>query len=94
MGHKKEYAVYARENDDNCGRPLSKYSYVCLVNYSLNRGDRGQYAYGARPPIGFYLVTIMFCQFRKYDTVAHSSMHFSRKYEACKSKTETLRDEN
>ena len=22
-GHKKEYAVYARENDDNYGRPLS-----------------------------------------------------------------------
>ena len=21
-GHKKEYAVYARENDDNYGRPL------------------------------------------------------------------------
>ena len=27
-------------------------------------------------------------------TVAHSSMHYRRKYEACKSKTETLRDEN
>ena len=25
-GHKKEYAVYARENDDNYGRPLSRYS--------------------------------------------------------------------
>ena len=24
-GHKKEYAVYARENDDNSGRPLSEY---------------------------------------------------------------------
>ena len=23
-GHKKEYAVYARENDDNYGRPLSQ----------------------------------------------------------------------
>ena len=22
-GHKKEYAVYARENDDNYGRPLN-----------------------------------------------------------------------
>ena len=22
-GHKKEYAVYARENDDNYGRPLT-----------------------------------------------------------------------
>ena len=22
VGHKKEYAVYARENDDNSGRPL------------------------------------------------------------------------
>ena len=24
-GHKKEYAVYARENDDNYGRPLTDY---------------------------------------------------------------------
>ena len=24
-GHKKEYAVYARENDDNYGRPLMWY---------------------------------------------------------------------
>ena len=23
-GHKKEYAVYARENDDNYGRPLTR----------------------------------------------------------------------
>ena len=23
-GHKKEYAVYARENDDNYGRPLTQ----------------------------------------------------------------------
>ena len=23
-GHKKEYAVYARENDDNSGRPLTE----------------------------------------------------------------------
>ena len=23
-GHKKEYALYARENDDNSGRPLKK----------------------------------------------------------------------
>ena len=25
-GHKKEYAVYARENDDNSGRPLSSHA--------------------------------------------------------------------
>ena len=25
-GHKKEYAVYARENDDNYGRPLNEES--------------------------------------------------------------------
>ena len=24
------------------------------------RGDRGQSAYGARPPLGFYFVTILF----------------------------------
>ena len=27
-GHKKEYAVYARENDDNYGRPLSVHFWV------------------------------------------------------------------
>ena len=29
---------------------------VCL----RRRGDRGQSAYGARPPLGFYLAAIMF----------------------------------
>ena len=28
-GHKKEYAVYARENDDNYGRPLTLHDGVC-----------------------------------------------------------------
>ena len=27
-GHKKEYAVYARENDDNYGRPLSLFAFL------------------------------------------------------------------
>ena len=31
-GHKKEYAVYARENDDNYGRPLS--SDVAFLRFS------------------------------------------------------------
>ena len=31
-GHKKEYAVYARENDDNYGRPLTGSDWI-LVNY-------------------------------------------------------------
>ena len=30
-GHKKEYAVYARENDDNYGRPLTH-----VVNYLIH----------------------------------------------------------
>ena len=46
-----------------------------------------QSAYGTRPPLYFYFLTIIW-SFRKYDSVAHS-MHFS-----CKGKTETLRDEN
>ena len=29
-GHKKEYAVYARENDDNYGRPLMQFVCSCL----------------------------------------------------------------
>ena len=65
-----------------------------IMRMFAHGGDRGQSAYGARPPLGFYLVTIIFWQFRKYDTIAHSSMHLSRKHEACKSKTEKLRDEN
>ena len=31
-GHKKEYAVYARENDDNYGRPLSYSNIINLKN--------------------------------------------------------------
>ena len=55
---------------------------------------------GASPPTGhvrhlaFTWLQLFFSQFRKYDTVPYSSMHFSRKYEASKSKTETFRDEN
>ena len=55
---------------------------------------------GASPPTGHVRHLALTClqlyvwQFRKYGTVAHSSMHFSRKHEAGKSKTETLRDEN
>ena len=55
---------------------------------------------GASPPTGHVrhlaLTSLPFLlwKFRKYDTVSHSSMHFPRTYEACKSKSETLRDEN
>ena len=31
-GHKKEYAVYARENDDNYGRPLTTYGRSSFSN--------------------------------------------------------------
>ena len=34
-GHKKEYAVYARENDDNYGRPLRKVLEKGFVNRLL-----------------------------------------------------------
>ena len=62
---------------------------------TLPRGDRGQSAYGARPPHGFNFFTIICLVIpEKYDTVAHPAIHHRRKYEACKSKTETLRDEN
>ena len=30
-GHKKEYAVYAREHDDNYGRPLSVAKKTCKI---------------------------------------------------------------
>ena len=41
-GHKKEYAVYARENDDNYGRPLTgmevvELFFTCLTLTFLNR---------------------------------------------------------
>ena len=61
---------------------------------SVDRGDRGQSAYGARPPLGFYLVTIFFGNSGNMTMLHIHPMHFSRKYEASKSKTETLRDEN
>ena len=34
-GHKKEYAVYARENDDNSGRPLT---WIDPVDIRYNNG--------------------------------------------------------
>ena len=40
-GHKKEYAVYANENDDNYGRPLTKmcvYSRKCWEYRNYSRG--------------------------------------------------------
>ena len=33
-GHKKEYAVYARENDDNYGRPLIVCSWLAFDFFS------------------------------------------------------------
>ena len=41
-GHKKEYAVYTRENDDNYGRSLSEWlfdqavHFSCCLNLNLN----------------------------------------------------------
>ena len=37
-GHKKEYAVYARENDDNYGRPLNElvsYAFMTKCDYAF-----------------------------------------------------------
>ena len=33
-GHTKEYAVYARENDDNYGRPLICFTCMCFDLYN------------------------------------------------------------
>ena len=40
---------------ETTGRGVSKQLCVCPTS----RGDRSQSAYGARPPLGFYLVTII-----------------------------------
>ena len=54
---------------------------------------------GASPPTGHVhhlaltYLHLCFGNSGNNDTVADSSVHFPRKYEACKSKTETLRDE-
>ena len=37
-GHKKEYAVYARENDDNYGRPLMLI-YSIMMQFKLDALD-------------------------------------------------------
>ena len=67
-----------------------KYNLCKQQSVSTCRGDWGQSAYGALPPTGHVrhlALTSLQLFFRKYDTVAHLSMHYRRKYEACKSKT-------
>ena len=62
---------------------------------SRPRGDRDMSAYGTRPPLGFNFFTILLLVIPGiHVTIAHSSMHSPRKYEACKSKPETLREED
>ena len=35
-GHTKEYAVYARENDDNYGRTLKRRPFFCCISRNIN----------------------------------------------------------
>ena len=57
-------SMIPRTNSVDAGRSEMSYQRVSRGNsfyqqsYSV-RGDRGQSAYGARPPLGFYLVTII-----------------------------------
>ena len=86
--------ILARANSDpdvRCPPILSTLFSTLLVGETGASPSTGHVRHLALTVLQFFLVIpeIIF-----YDTVAHSSMHFPRKYEACKSKTETLRGEN
>ena len=70
-GHKKEYAVYARENDDNSGRPLTKLQLKKVDPFITKRAHQISVTMGPGP----YLISP-----RKYPDASmyHDTLHVIR----------------